>query len=1166
MTYKIFTLAFASLLLCIINTSAQTTGSVTDIDGNIYQTVVIGNQEWMTENLKVSHYSNGDPLLTDQTHTQWQSSTQGIWAFYDNDPANKEIYGKLYNFYATVDERGLCPSGWHVPSDSDWQELIEYIDPSTWGNNNNAGTKLKSCRQVNSPLGGVCQTTIHPRWDAHGNRYGTNEYGFNALPSGAYTPGAAFVHKGSRAYYWTTTDAVQNQAWARIFIFSNKGVSRGQYHNFVGHSVRCIRGNQQTVQVPQINTLIPSDITSTSATCGGDVIADGGAPVTTRGVVWSLSQNPTIDGNIGIINSGGGLGSYTVQITNLEPDKTYWVRAFATNEAGIAYGTQKRVTTYANVTLPQVSTSAITNITHNSAISGGNVASGGGAPVTARGVVWSTSQNPSLEENEGHTPSGQGTGRFYSILEDLTPNTTYHVKAYATNSQGTAYGNQVVFETETAETQLFSLSISLEPLNSGSTTGAGEYLAGTVVTLTATPASGYKFVSWSEGVAEALEATTTFTMPSEDVTLTANFVEEGGAVSWTPCPGMPTVTDIDGNIYNTVQIGGQCWIRENLKVTKYRNGDDIPTGPSYAEWMNIRTTGAYAIYPHYHEDIEGLNSDAEVLEAYGALYNWYAVDDWRGLCPSGWRVPTDQEWTELGDYVEAQGYPNGAGNTLKSCRQVDSPLGGDCSTNEHPRWNLGNTPHGNDAFGFSALPGGHRWYVGYFYEVGHSGSWWSSTHNSASYSWYRKINKGSSRLSREFDGHKRSAYSVRCLRDAEPQPTTYTLTLPVSPAEAGTTTGAGEYEAGTVVTLTATPASDYKFVKWTVGATEPVEVSTEATTTFIMPAEDVTLTANFEEVMPTTYTLTLAVSPENSGTTTGAGEYEAGTVVTLTATPASGYKFVSWTEGVAGALEATTTFTMPASNVPLTANFEKESGEITWTPCPGMPTVTDIDGNVYNTVQIGGQCWIRENLKVTKYNDNNLIPTGYTDSQWGNLTTGAYAIFPHSQIDGLNSDAEVLDAYGALYNWYAVNTGNLCLTGWHVPTDAEWPQLVDYVVAQGYPNELHNPNGAGNALKSCRQVDSPLGGDCATNEHPRWSLDNTHHGSDAFGFSALPGGSRYNLPGNFLNVGNYGSWWSRTELDATLAWYRSLHYATGSVTRSYYNKRNGFSVRCVRDN
>jgi uncharacterized protein (TIGR02145 family) len=449
-------------------------------------------------------------------------------------------------------------------------------------------------------------------------------------------------------------------------------------------------------------------------------------------------------------------------------------------------------------------------------------------------------------------------------------------------------------------------------------------------------------------------------------------------------------------------------------------------------------------------------------------------------------VPTDQEWTELGDYVEAQGYPNGAGNTLKSCRQVDSPLGGDCSTNEHPRWNLGNTPHGNDAFGFSALPGGHRWYVGYFYEVGHSGSWWSSTHNSASYSWYRKINKGSSRLSREFDGHKRSAYSVRCLRDAEPQPTTYTLTLPVSPAEAGTTTGAGEYEAGTVVTLTATPAS--------------------------------------------------------------------------------GYKFVSWTEGVAGALEATTTFTMPASNVPLTANFEKESGEITWTPCPGMPTVTDIDGNVYNTVQIGGQCWIRENLKVTKYNDNNLIPTGYTDSQWGNLTTGAYAIFPHSQIDGLNSDAEVLDAYGALYNWYAVNTGNLCLTGWHVPTDAEWPQLVDYVVAQGYPNELHNPNGAGNALKSCRQVDSPLGGDCATNEHPRWSLDNTHHGSDAFGFSALPGGSRYNLPGNFLNVGNYGSWWSRTELDATLAWYRSLHYATGSVTRSYYNKRNGFSVRCVRDN
>jgi len=130
-----------------------------------------------------------------------------------------------------------------------------------------------------------------------------------------------------------------------------------------------------------------------------------------------------------------------------------------------------------------------------------------------------------------------------------------------------------------------------------------------------------------------------------------------------PEPG--TVTDIDGNVYQTVIIGNQEWITENLRVTKYNNGDDIPTGLNDSEWQNT-TQGAYAIYPHdggeTEDDVEGINSDEEMIGAYGMLYNWYSVDDERGLCPAGWSIPSDEDWTQLINYAIDQGYPNDGDN------------------------------------------------------------------------------------------------------------------------------------------------------------------------------------------------------------------------------------------------------------------------------------------------------------------------------------------------------------------------------------------------------------------------------------------------------------------------------------------------------------------------
>jgi len=227
--------------------------------------------------------------------------------------------------------------------------------------------------------------------------------------------------------------------------------------------------------------------------------------------------------------------------------------------------------------------------------------------------------------------------------------------------------------------------------------------------------------------------------------------------------------------------------------------------------------------------------------------------------------------------------------------------------------------------------------------------------------------------------------------------------------------------------------------------------------------------------------------------------------------------------------------------------------------------LTDIDGNVYQTVKIGDQWWMAENIRVTRYRNGDAIPTNLDNTQWRNTTSGAYAIYPHGDAAGIDSDEEMVDAYGKLYNWYAaVDNRGLCPEGWHVPSDGDWTTLVNYVVAQGYP-DTNVVGGAGNALKSRRQENSPLGAPWATSEHPRWDYPHsTHHGLDVFGFSGLPGGYRASF-GSYYNVGNYGYWWSSTEYDTNGAWLRYLGYYTGSVYSYANNRRIGFSVRCLRD-
>ena len=236
-----------------------------------------------------------------------------------------------------------------------------------------------------------------------------------------------------------------------------------------------------------------------------------------------------------------------------------------------------------------------------------------------------------------------------------------------------------------------------------------------------------------------------------------------------------TVTDIDGNEYQTVIIGDQEWMAENLRVTHYLNGDEIPIGLCDQAWFDT-ANGAAAIYDHTGWDVEGIATSAEMVDAYGKLYNWFAVTDPRGLCPDdGWRVPTDEDWTELLDYLDESGFPNadeqfGAAYALKSCRQVDAAAGGDCNTSQHPRWEAAPTwidgYAGIDEFGFSALPGGSRAVNGTYSQLGMHGNWWSSTEHTVNNALYQNMVLSHGDVKSGNLG-KKSGRSVRCVREVE---------------------------------------------------------------------------------------------------------------------------------------------------------------------------------------------------------------------------------------------------------------------------------------------------------------------------------------------------------------------------------------------------------------
>jgi len=379
----------------------------------------------------------------------------------------------------------------------------------------------------------------------------------------------------------------------------------------------CTKNSGNIYQIPPppflslalITTTYVSAVTENSASTGGDVTNDGGTSITAKGVCWGISPSPTVMLATKTMN-GTGTGPFSSSLAGLTKGTTYYVRAYATNILGTAYGNEVVFVATNQPTLPVLITHNSAGITTSSASCGGDITNEGNAPVTARGICWGLSVNPSITHNA--IPAGSGPGAFNASITGLMPATTYHVRAYATNSVGTAYGNDISF-------------------------------------------------------------TTAAVVP--------------------PPPA-------------SVTICSQVWMSRNLDVVSYRNGDPIPQVSDPVQWKNL-TTGAWTY----------VNGDPSTNATYGKLYNWYAVNDSRGLAPTGWHVPSYTEFASLanclgGDYL--------AGGKLKTVGTTD--------------WMAPNTGATNSS-GFSALPGGKRNNQGVYGGFGYSGELWTSTQQLPGNSW-----------------------------------------------------------------------------------------------------------------------------------------------------------------------------------------------------------------------------------------------------------------------------------------------------------------------------------------------------------------------------------------------------------------------------------------------
>ena len=1142
---------------------------VTDIDGNQYGTVLIGEQCWMAENLKTTRYSDGADIPLGETF----SATDAYRYYPSNYVGNVATYGYLYNWPAAMHGesdsdtnpsgvQGICPNGWHLPSNAEWIQLRDYLET----HNYNCGSDTTYiAKSLASKTGWDSSTTSCA---VGKNPSSNNSSGFNARPAG-FIVGVTYANFGKAASFWGTSLTSEGIAimWTLSYNYSDFG--SGYLSNSRGNSVRCLMDDWMP-SIPSVTTDSASNISREGVTLNGNVTSDGNTTVTVRGFVYgtdpdNLSQD---------VQCWAGTGTYRTNLVDLESGTTYYYKAYATNSAGTAYGEIEMFTTLPPLLLPIVTTTEVSDITSTTAQSGGNVTFDGNTTVTARGVCWSATENPTISDS--HTSDGAGTGIYTSQIPGLEPGITYYVCAYATNSVGTSYGEVLSFTTNTALATVVTQGVGSATYTEVTLKGKVTSNGGATIT-----ARGFEYGTSADNLSESVlcgNGSGSFTQAITGLAINTTYYYRAYATNSVGtaygdvaifktcnCGGSVKVTDIDGNQYGTVLIGEQCWMSQNLRTTKYADGTSISLGSSAS------TTTAYRYYPN--------NSSSNVTNGlylglgYGYLYNWKAAmhgasgsstnpSNVQGVCPNGWHLPSYAEWTQLTDYLSSQSEYQCDGNTTYIAKSLAAQR----------YWNyIGSTTcavvvniDDNNATGFGAVPAGELDNNSDYY-FGKSTAFWSATTTfSSGMAYYMSISYNSATV---YNGSRMTSYgsSVRCVRDELPSVTTNSATSISSTGAtiSGSITNATTItERGFVYGTSADNLSQNVQCGSGTGNYSTTLVDLEGGTTYYFKAyatnyvgtsygELMSFTTE-DAIIPSVTTDSVTNRDYTSVTLTGNVTSDGGTNVTecgfVYGTSASNLTQTVQSDSVIGAfsanitgLSANTTYYYKAYAINSVGTAYGAVKSFATCECGGSYKVTDIDGNEYGTVLIGEQCWMAENLRTTKFANGTSIPLGSSVS-----TTTAYRYYPN------NTSTNVSD-YGYLYNCRAA----ACPTGWHLPSDAEWTQLTDYLSSQ---SEFQCGNDSTYIAKS---LASTTGWESSTRN---CSVGKNPANNNSTGFRARPAGV-YNSNGNYTNFGasTYFLSSTRTSSSSDYNYVRWLYSYRESVSRETLHRGYGVSVRCVKN-
>lgn len=976
-------------------------------------------------------------------------------------------------------------------------------------------------------------------------------------------------------------------------------------------------GNQLTfiaaIATPSITTTAVSSITPTTATSGGNITSDCGAAVIARGVCWSTNQNPTtLDTKT---NNGMGTGTFTSSITNLAPGTTYYLKAYATNSVGTSYGEQVTFSTPA--ILPTVTTVAVTDITLESAISGGNITSDGGATVTSRGICWSTSQNPTVDNNK--TTNGAGKGTFVSNLTNLTPNTTYYVRAYAINNKGISYGGELIFST-----------ISLNDYGLGGVPLKESEIESVPITLAADIKTG-------------AEVKSSYLPPYVELDIPE--AKDQGRIG--ACTAFATGYGLMSYLYKHF-LGFNSYSNDVLFAPFYlysqRSERESDRGMSIFDALETLSKQGICSLPFFPNETYSLgmmpdinairNASEHKINSYTSLEKninevkeylskgyplvisikvdiSFLRDDLTQFTKSNdgryiWKK-NSSIYDTLYHSVLVCGYDDGiqAFNILNSWGPnwansghfwIDYDWFKKAVTQHGLRWEVFcafvkrpniSTKIAYDITNSSVISGGTILYD-WDLPVIEKGICWSTISNPSIYN--SKINAGSGN----------DNYTVQ-ITTLNPGTKYYLKAYAIN--ENGISYGKEISSTTTeakIPTITTTPITIYSSTSATVGGNITDNGGANVTEHGIfwstnplvngsklkIESGDAVFSGTLTGLTPSTtyYVKAYAINSQGIGYgrevnfTTVAGGIAP--VAAFSANPTTikeeeSVQFTdqstnnptswSWDFGDGG----TSNVQNPSHTY---SNFGKYTVKLTTANSFGSDditksdyiivnsasgilfnddltygSVTDIDGNVYKTIQIGTQTWMAENLKVTRYNNGDVIPTANNINEF---------VSPYKYQWPCKLDDKNLAIYGRLYTGYVLqDTRNLCPNGWHVPTVEEW-QTLGYFVGGIYESSGGNGMvGAGAHLKEIGTT--------------HWREPNSD-ATNKYGFTAMPGGWIYSL--NNESFGEYGSYFTST----TSYWNGHKHhvdfwYNSGTLrvpipgTTQGHNDIVARAIRCIKD-